>query len=47
MISKEKLKEEKSSRITEPKNELTVTKGKGTEEDGWEGTDKGKKGHYD
>ena len=32
--TKEKLKEQKSSRITEPKNGLTVTKGKATEEDG-------------
>ena len=39
--NKEKLKEENSSRITEPKNGLTVTKGKGTGEDGWEGRDKG------
>ena len=38
--TKEKLKEQNSSRITEPKNGLTVTKGKGTVEDGWEGRDK-------
>ena len=38
---KEKLKEQNSSRITEPKNGLTVTKGKGTGEDAWEGRDKG------
>ena len=35
------MKEQNSSRITEPKNGLTVTKGKGTGEDGWEGRDKG------
>ena len=37
-------------RITEPKNGLTVTKGKGTGEDWWEGRDKGREkeqGHYD
>ena len=39
--NKEKLKEQNSSRITEPKNGLTVTKGKGTGEDEWEGKDKG------
>ena len=39
--NKEKLKEQKSSRITEPKNGLTVTKGKGTGEDEWEGRNKG------
>ena len=40
--TKEKLKEQNSSRITEPpKNGLTVTKGKGNGEDGWEGRDKG------
>ena len=33
--TKEKLKEQNSSRITEPKNGLTGTKGKGTGEDGW------------
>ena len=27
--------------LTEPKNLLTVTKGRGTGEDGWEGRDKG------
>ena len=32
--NKEKLKEQNSSRITEPKKGLTVTKGKGTGEDG-------------
>ena len=42
--NKEKLKEQNSSTITEPKNGLTVTKGKGTGEDGWEGRDKGEKG---
>ena len=43
---KKKLKEQTSSRITAPKNGLTVTKGKGTEEDGWQERDKGKRGHY-
>ena len=38
------LKEQNSSRLTEPKNGLTVTKGKGTRVDGWEGRDKGEKG---
>ena len=42
--NKEKLKEKNSSRITEPTNGLTATKGKGTGEDGWEGRDKGGKG---
>ena len=37
------MKEQNSSRITEPKNGLTVTKGKGTGEDGWEGREKGGK----
>ena len=41
--NKANLKEQNSSRITEPKNGLTVTKGKGTEEAGWEGRDKGRK----
>ena len=41
--TKEKLKEQNSSRITEPKNGLTVTKGKGTGEDGWDRTDYGGK----
>ena len=45
--NKEKLKEENSSRLAEPKNELTVTKGKGTGDDGWEVRDRGKMGHYD
>ena len=45
--NKEKTKEPNSSRLTEPKNGLTVTKGKGTGEDGWEGRDKGKMGYYD
>ena len=48
--NKGKLKEQNSSRITEPKNGLTVTKGKGTGEDGWEGREKGRekeRGHYD
>ena len=39
--TKEKLKKQNSSFITEPKNGLTVTKGKGTGEEGWEGRDKG------
>ena len=34
--NEENLKEQNSSTITEPKNGLTVTKGKGTGEDGWE-----------
>ena len=39
--NKERLKEQNSSsRITEPKNGLTVTKGKGTGEKGREGRDK-------
>ena len=41
--NKRKLKEQNSSRSTEPKNGLIVTKGKGTGEDGWEGRDKGGK----
>ena len=48
--NKGKLKEQNNSRNIEPKNGLTVTKGKGTGEDGWEGRDKvGEKesGHYD
>ena len=39
--TKEKLKEQNSSGITEPRNGLTGTKGKGTGEDGWVGMDKG------
>ena len=39
--NKEKLKEQNNSRITEPKNGLTVTKGKGTGDNGREGRDKG------
>ena len=39
-MNKEKLKKQNSSRITEPENGLTVTKGKRTGEDGWEGRDK-------
>ena len=39
--TKVKLNEQNSSRITEPKNGLTGTKGKGTGEDGWAGRDKG------
>ena len=38
--NKGKLKEQNSSRITESKNGLTVTKGKGTGEDVWEGREK-------
>ena len=41
--NKRKLKEQNSSRITEPKNGLTVTEGKGTGEDGWEGRYKDRK----
>ena len=41
--TKKKLKEQNSSRLTEPRNELTVTNGKGTGEDGWEKRDKGSK----
>ena len=47
---KGKTKEQNSSRITEPKNSLTDTKGKGTGEDEWEGRDKGRekeRGYYD
>ena len=42
--TKQKLQEQNSSRLTEPKNGLRVTKGKGTGEDGWEERDKGEKG---
>jgi len=48
--NKGKLKEQNSSSITEPKNGLIITKGKGTGDDGWEGRDKGgekERGHYD
>ena len=41
--TKQKLKEQNSSRITEPRNGLTVTKRKGNGEDGWEGREKGNK----
>ena len=47
--NKGKLKEQNSSRITESENGLTVTKGKGTGEDRWEGRDKSRekeRGHY-
>ena len=44
--TKEKLKEQNSSRITEPKNGLTVTKGKGTGENRWEERDNGEKWCY-
>ena len=40
--NKEKLREQKSSRITEPKNGLKVTKGKETGEDGCKGRDMGR-----
>ena len=42
--NKGKLKEQNRSRLTEPKNGLTVTKGKGTGEGEWEGRDKGGNG---
>ena len=42
--TKKKLKEPNSSRLTEPKNGLTVTKGRGTGESGWKGRVKGEKG---
>ena len=48
--NKEKLKKQNSSRITELKNGLIVTKGKGTGKDGREGRDKGgekERGYYD
>ena len=45
--NEEKLKEQNSSRLTEPKNGLTVTKWKGTAEGWGEGRDKDFKGHYD
>ena len=48
--TKEKLKEQNSSRITEPKNGLTVTKGKETGENGRVGRDKSgeeERGYYD
>ena len=35
--SKQKLKEQNNNGLTEPKNGLTVTKGKGTGECGWGG----------
>ena len=41
--NKRKLKEQNSSRSTEPKNGLTGTKRKGTGEDRWEGRDMGGK----
>ena len=43
-MNKEKLKEQNSSRLTEPKNGLIVTNGRGTGEDGWEGRYGGKRG---
>ena len=42
--TKKKLKERNSSRLTEPHNGLTVTKGKGTGEYVWERRDKEEKG---
>ena len=48
--NKEKLKEQNSSRITEPKNGLMVTEGKGSGQEGWEERDKGRekeRGPYD
>ena len=39
-----KQKEKNSSRLREPKNGLTVIKGKGTGEDGWEERGEGEKG---
>ena len=39
--NQEKLKEQNSSTITEPKNGPAVTKEKGTGEGGWEGRYKG------
>ena len=45
--TKKKLKEQNSSRLTEAKNGVTVTKVKGTGENGSVGRDKGNMGHYD
>ena len=45
--TKKKLKEQNSSRHTELKNGVKLPKGKGTGEDGWEGREKGNKGHCD
>ena len=42
--NKGKLKEQNSSRLTEPKNGLTVTNGKGIGESAWEGREQGKRG---
>jgi len=39
--NKETLKEKNSSRLTESESGLTVTKGKGTWQGGWERRDKG------
>ena len=44
--TKEKLKEQKSSRITEPKKGLTVTKGKGTGENGRDKGEEKERGYY-
>ena len=45
--NKENLKEQNSSRITEPKNGLTVTKGKELRRMGGKGEIKEERGHYD
>ena len=45
--TKQKLKEQKTSRLTEPKNGLTVTKGKGLGRMGGKGGIRWKRGHYD
>ena len=45
--TKQKLKEQNSSRLTEPKNGVRVTKGKGTGEGGWKGREKEIKWYYD
>ena len=47
LTTKQKLKECNSSRLTETKTGLMVTKGKGTGESGWEGREKGNNGNYD
>jgi len=39
---KKKLKEQKGSRLTKPKNGLTSKEGKGTGVEGWEWKDKGR-----
>ena len=45
--TKKKLKEQNSSRFKEPKNGLTVTKGKGLGRMGGKAGIRAKKGHYD